>query len=794
MIAIRDNAHSILVTRAFLVKNRSTEPAMTTMKWCFLRRRLFPAVVLVVAAFPLRIPAGDNLAESASRINDLLSESWEEQAVTPNPVADDETFVRRIYLDITGRIPTRLEVLAFLESDDVAKRSKLIDQLLESDGYAQHFFNFWADILRVQSNANGGQGAMTSKPYLEHLKRRVRENQPYDEFVYELLSARGKVWENPAIGYYMRDIGMPLDNLAITSRIFLGTRIECAQCHNHPFDKWTQKQFYELAAFTFPQETNHTGISGMEGALDLYRASNRAREAILKKGTAAERAKAEEEAAMARWVGKALDDLGDFVRYSKVESLPKRQLKLPHDYQYEDAKPHDLIAPASIFGQKAGVAVGDDPVPVFAGWVASAENPRFTTVIANRLWKRVFGLGLMEPVDELLDTTAASNPELMTYLEELMVSLDYDMKAFQRVLFNTDAYQREAIRGEPVMGEPGYFTGPLLRRLTAEQIWDSFVTLVHPTPDLPRVRRLETATAERIAYRRKLSDALDTLSSRELFDGAMKASRAYETISARAIVLREEHAAALKAKDKPLIEKLTLEIRALEFNARSSVNDHLVVPAVARLYTRVTGKEAPPPVETGTGSSGGSMMNLKNPGQQRQYIGVPGYDPDDSEQREEEARAGERLAIFREEAERFGIPSGELDRFIAARENHVREWVRAADLESPAPRGHYLREFGQSDRGLVENANSEASMPQALVLMNSPLIGQILSPYTQLTLGLDEAATPEAEAEVAYLSLLARRPSAVELSIWAEAGRSGLESIEDLVFALVNSRQFIFVK
>jgi hypothetical protein len=165
------------------------------------------------------------------------------------------------HLDIIGRIPTMQETQAFLQSTDKDKRAKLIDALLASEGYTQHMFHFWADLLRVQSRANGGQGEMTSKPYLEHVKRRIRENMPYDAFVRELLTAQGKVWDNPAIGYYMRDLGMPLDNLSNTTRVFLGTRIECAQCHNHPFDKWTQMQFYQMAAFTFPLETNFTGVA-----------------------------------------------------------------------------------------------------------------------------------------------------------------------------------------------------------------------------------------------------------------------------------------------------------------------------------------------------------------------------------------------------------------------------------------------------------------------------------------------------------------------------------------------------
>ncbi|MEQ1840373.1 MAG: DUF1549 domain-containing protein, partial [Verrucomicrobiales bacterium] len=760
------------------------------MSFRFLRPCRVGCVWLLSNAFLFLASA--SASDPSARIDAFLEVSWRDRGIAAPMPASDETIVRRLYLDLAGRIPTREETLQFLSDPAPGKRNALVERLLESDGHASHFFQFWADLLRLNSKAHGGQGQMTAKPYVAHVAKRVRENLPYDQLVFELLSAQGKVWENPAIGYYMRDIGMPLDNLALSSRVFLGTRIECAQCHNHPFDKWTQMDFYRLASFTYPQETNHTGIAEMNGAMDLHRAAVMRRDAAIAKGTPAERAAAEAEAERARWVGKALDDLGDFVRYSKVKSLTKRQLKLPHDYQYEDAKPDDLVPATTIFGPSAPLGEGEDGVTAFARWVTSPENPRFTRAIVNRMWKRAFGVGLIEPVDEILDTTEASHPELLAYLEELMVDLGYDLRAFQKALYQTRAWQSEATKEEWMPGVRPEFNGPLLRRLTAEQIWDSFVTLVHHTPDLPRYRGIDLETHDRIAYRGKLSDALDTLTAQELFDGAMEASKAYQSISQRATGLREEYAAALKAKDKARAEELNNEIRGVEYKARSSVNDHLVVPAVARLYTQVTGKTAPPP-PVDPAAVGGMAMDFKKASQQRPYIDVPGYEPGGTIAREEEAATAARDLIFTAEAERLGIEPEKREAFLRDRREQAREWVRAADLESPAPRGHYLREFGQSDRDLVDNANLEATMPQALVLMNSPLIGNILTSRTQLGYGLAKAKDEEGKAVVVYLTLLSRRPSEAELSTWRQAKAEGLDSIEDLVFALINSRQFLFI-
>ncbi|MFM2168778.1 MAG: hypothetical protein RIS79_3149, partial [Verrucomicrobiota bacterium] len=702
--------------------------------------------------------------DPSREIDALLEQAWTKNGLKSNPIASDETFARRLHLDVIGRIPTREELLTFLADPAPDKRSRLIDRLLASEGFDQHQFHFFADLLRVQSRANGGQGDMTSKPYVEHVKRRIRENMPFDAFACELLTAQGKVWDNAAIGYYMRDLGMPLENLSNTMRVFLGTRVECAQCHNHPFDKWTQMQFYQMAAFAYPLETNFTGVSEKGALTDLKRAAE----------------KKPELAVGVRHLGRVFENLGDFVRYSKVQTLPSRVLKLPHDYQYSDAKPHDAIQPATMLGKPAA---GD--LKAFAAWMTSPENPRFTKVIANRLWKRVFGLGLIEPVDELFDTTVAMNPALMNRLEKLMVELRYDLKAFLRVLYHTRAYQNEATRQELLAGEVYHFTGPLLRRLTAEQIYDSFVTLIHATPDLPRRKGIDAEMAQKLVYRGKLSDALDLMSPQEIFDGSMKASEVYESVSARAKPLREAYTAAQKAKDKPLIEKLNVEIRSVEFVARTGIHDHVVVPAVARLYTKKTGQPAPPPIPVVKPS----LEELKKAGQNRAYIAVPGYDIDQAIPREEKAAEEARDALFREEARRFGL--SDLDTYLKARRDQVRDWPRAADLDSPAPRGHYLREFGQSDRDLIDNASSDASMPQALVLMNSELFEAILKPHTQLRLQLDRARDPAEQFTAAYQTLLSREPTQAEKAAWS---RSGLTSIEDLVFALINTQQFLFVK
>ena len=190
------------------------------------------------------------LQTNARYIDSLIEKRLKKYRLRPNPLASEEVFLRRAYLKIIGRIPTYEETVAFLDNRDRSKKkSELIDQLLGSHGYVSNWFHFWADILRAKQSFGN---RVSGRPYIDFIRESIATNKPYDVWVKEMLSSSGPMWErgNGAVGYYIRDSGMQLDNMSNTVRIFLGTSLECAQCHDHPFDRWTQKQFYEMAAFT----------------------------------------------------------------------------------------------------------------------------------------------------------------------------------------------------------------------------------------------------------------------------------------------------------------------------------------------------------------------------------------------------------------------------------------------------------------------------------------------------------------------------------------------------------------
>ena len=293
-------------------------------------------------------PADRTLAD-AKQVDRLVAKGYRTHEVTPNPPASDEIFVRRIYLDVIGRVPTEHETLAFLEDTAPDKRSVLIDELLASEGYVAHHFNYWADILRAKTQISGnGQSTPAGLSYASWIRESLRQNKPYDDFVREMLSASGSSWENPAIGYYLRDYGMPLDNLAITSQVFLGTQIVCAQCHDHPFDDWSQMDYFHLAAFTNGQVTTNQSPNGRD-ALALAQKNYQKKHG---KAMPVDRR---------RDLQRSFSEILRPVRFNNVFETT-RALRLPHDYQYDDAKPRSVVEPAVPFAPGAAGNVATEDV------------------------------------------------------------------------------------------------------------------------------------------------------------------------------------------------------------------------------------------------------------------------------------------------------------------------------------------------------------------------------------------------------------------------------------------------
>lgn len=639
----------------------------------------------------------------AGKLDTLLERALQRAGEQPTAEIDDATFLRRAYLQIVGRIPTLAETEAFLADQADDKRARLCDRLLDSPGRTSHFANFWFDLLRVKSR----QQALSGEPFAHWLRESIRADKPFDVMVREMLTAEGAGHQdgNGATGMLLRDTNMPHDAMANALRLFLGTRLECAQCHNHPFDVWTQKQFFEMAAFFGGLRYRDEMLPNLVGLRsELANADERTR-ALARQ--------------LVRRMNQGLDGSGTGTE------------RLPRDYKYDDAKPAAAVPAATIFGQKVklkyptrseqrraqregrGGAREIDSRAALAEWMTSAKNPRFAAVIANRMWARTFGRGLVEPIDDWKQDTAAVHPELLEAIEKLMVDLDFDLRQFERVLLRTRLFQREAT-GPGDEGATFVFRGPLLRRLGAEQIWDSLLTLVYDDVD-DRLREPDERARPIYQQYAELAKA----DAKELV--AMVQTRGRNVLRMRAEpdadeARREREAdAELQKRARPLLRELA--------KARRNADQ-------------------------------------------------------------------ERMVEIAQQLEAMGLPLGQ-----RARRGREGEFVRASDLVQPAPAGHVLRQFGQSDRETVDAASTAATVPQVLTLLNGFLDQRVLSGQSALRRDLELAESGERRVRVAFLTTLNREPTDDELRTWRRAiAVEGATAIQDLVWVLCNSNEFRFLR
>lgn len=654
---------------------------------------------------------------ASARIDSILESYWKEKGVEPKPFIDDATYLRRSYLKIIGRIPTHAEAVHFLNSENPHKRTQLVDKLLDSPGYVSHNFNLWADVLRAKSIGRDGtqHGGIYYVPWI---KEQIRNNVHYDTFVKTLLTAEGYPWDNPAVGYYLRDFGMPLDNMSMTAQVFLGTQLQCAQCHNHPTDVWTQKEFYQLSAFTY----------GMKTGIDINKEVPEIKEVFK---YLRDEGIIDQKDPDKRNTGKTVRDFFQPMRYGVVNT--NRKLQLPHDYQYDDAKPKSAVEPAVLYGELEAAAQLHNPsqrVESYAEWMVSENNDRFTKVIANRMWKHAMGKGLIEPVDNLTATSVADVPELMTYLEELMKSLDYDLKQFLRVVYNTRYFQREAVIDNPDLDDDYHLEGPIFERMSAEQIWDTIATLM--TPDIDNnLRESYTGRSNRNQYNSEQAPPavhmLETMSTTQLA----------QHIAKTAEVMQEFEAG---------------RTRLLEMN-----ND---------------------PKYRGTKEM--KEAKQRNQQLQKEYSAMmnPAMEADAS---------GSMMSMMA-----MNEKEDKNDKSDGYYKSNIR---RASELNSPEYDGHLLQVFGQSDRDLIENSESTSNVIQALFLMNSNQTNQMMAKNSTPVLEARLVKTPEEKLETLYIGFLSRKPTPAETTALIPYFMENPEKArERIIWAMMNTQQFLFIQ
>ena len=381
-----------------------------------------------VSVFNASVPLGalvDSVPASKNFVDDFVFANLKEIGVPPSPVCDDATFLRRVSLDIAGRFPTDEEAAVFFPSQDADKRDQVIDRLLRSPEYADFFANKWTAMLK---NRRDDASDMTSNfAFFAWVRDSLLANKPYDQMVRELLAATGTVIANPPVAWYKR-VKEPKQQLEDVAQLFLGVRMQCAQCHHHPFERWSQDDYYSFSAF-FTQVGRKP--SATRGEDLIFHKRGIATATNIKTGMA--------------------------------------------------------LKPAALGDVIPAIDPDEDPRLKLADWMSSPVNPFFARALANRYWKHFFRRGLIEPEDDIRDTNPPSNPELLAALEQHFVSSGFDLKELVRVITRSNAYQLSSVPNSYNIADQQNYSRYYPRRLQAEVMLDAIDDLTGARTDFPNL-------------------------------------------------------------------------------------------------------------------------------------------------------------------------------------------------------------------------------------------------------------------------------------------------------------------
>lgn len=357
-------------------------------------------------------------------IDELVNAKLHRLRMLPSEQCSDEEFVRRVHIDILGILPEPETVVAFVDSDNPDKRAELIDELLERPEFSELWVMKWAELLQIHSRDNDRRYYDGTLRYHNWLRDQFEQNRPINLIVRDLLAAEGTTYENPPTLYYE----MERDNLLIAenvAQVFMGMRIQCAQCHNHPFDRWTMDDYYGFAAF------------------------------------------------FAQIGRKETDDPRNRVIFNRGGGGVR------HFLTNQD------VAPRFLGAEEAEIEAGQDRRAVLAEWLTSPENEFFARNIANIVWAHYLGVGIIEPVDDVRISNPPSNPELLDALAERLVSYDFDLRQLVRDITNSQTYQRSTRANETNAEDDRNFAKASIRRMRAEVLLDAIAQVTNTTLKFP---------------------------------------------------------------------------------------------------------------------------------------------------------------------------------------------------------------------------------------------------------------------------------------------------------------------
>jgi len=377
--------------------------------------RYLGQVASVGVTVPRSDPAEEDLFAGLPRhnfIDDFIIEGWQKLGVEPAPLAADAEFLRRVYLDLIGTLPTPGEVREFLADTSTDKRNRIIDELLKRPEYVDYWSLRWGDLLRVHRRYLGDKGL---ENYRGWLRSNLRENRPADVVVRELLTAKGNLYSNGPVAFYFTD-SSPENFTETTAQVFLGVRIHCAKCHHHPYETWSQEDYYGLAAFFTRFEIKENGDGGRFGGAKMLRPTDK----------------------------------------------PNRKMR-----------PAMRVEPALLGTPLPEQAPDADIRVALADWITDPNNRYFARNLVNRYWAHMMGRGLVEPVDDLRDTNPPSHPELIDALADHFVQSGYDLKGLLRTIARSRTYQLASELNPQRDVDGTFYTHHRLRRMPAEVLLDA---------------------------------------------------------------------------------------------------------------------------------------------------------------------------------------------------------------------------------------------------------------------------------------------------------------------------------
>ncbi|QDU51803.1 DUF1549 domain-containing protein [Gimesia panareensis] len=443
--------------------------------------------------------------ELAAKVDQLIEAELKKSGITPAPLANDEDFLRRVTFDLAGRMPATSEVLLFGLDSTPGKRQAVIDQLLKSDDYGVNWARYWRDVIYLR--ATDMRARINENQFVDWMTTQLNENKSWKDITTDLLTATGDVRENGSTALIFAHEGDPAELAAETSRIFLGIQIQCANCHDHPTDKWKRKDFHELAAFfprvrvrpvrdstprTFEVVSMNNGnqfarrVQMLKNPEFLFRTLDRNRDGKL---TEQEVQRTRMAPGFQQLVSRADKDGDKALTAEELKSmpLPENSRRFMSEYYMPDLNDPTsmgtVVQPVLFVGTKAPEGLDDlERREVLSKFLTSQSNPWFSRAIVNRLWAEMLGEGFYTPIDDIGPERSAVYPEVLDALAQGFTASGYDLKWLCRTITSTRAYQRKMQkRSEGQLSTP--FAAQLPTRLRGDQIFTA-ITQVFGVDDL----------------------------------------------------------------------------------------------------------------------------------------------------------------------------------------------------------------------------------------------------------------------------------------------------------------------